>query len=352
MTQVEGQLAHYQAVLTEAKIDLERYQQALSRNAIAKQQVDDQQQVVLQDEARGSESRVQGQRVRPERRRGLAGVPIEYLRIGQLRAPSPPPFKVIVDRVSFCDPFLRHVMRYWSLAGAYVLNDPFFTLVFDKLSESLLYDACSIQHPRTVLLPARNATRRRFRDGQGTGWGEIESAVGFPCILKPVDGYAWQDVFKVADAALLRGLYESFKGRQTMIVQELVEYTAYYRAFCVNASEVFIVRWTPQPFDRGEYSLPQAGELGSAEDLVREKTIQLNKALGLDFNAVEWCLAKDGTPVIIDSYNDVPDVRREKSPVAAYDWVVDRFPARACGKSLRGGSETGIVRVSEPGATG
>lgn len=50
LTQAEGQLAHDEAVLNEAKIDLDRYQQAYSRNAIAKQQLDDQQQVVLQDE--------------------------------------------------------------------------------------------------------------------------------------------------------------------------------------------------------------------------------------------------------------------------------------------------------------
>jgi len=50
LTQVEGQLAHDQAVLNEAKIDFERYKLAYSRNAIAKQQLDDQQQVVLQDE--------------------------------------------------------------------------------------------------------------------------------------------------------------------------------------------------------------------------------------------------------------------------------------------------------------
>jgi multidrug efflux system membrane fusion protein len=50
LTQVEGQLAHDQAVLAEARIDLERYKQALDRNAIAKQQYDDQEQVVLQDE--------------------------------------------------------------------------------------------------------------------------------------------------------------------------------------------------------------------------------------------------------------------------------------------------------------
>ncbi|HYB62196.1 MAG TPA: efflux RND transporter periplasmic adaptor subunit [Methylomirabilota bacterium] len=50
LTQVEGQLARDQAALNEARIDLDRYQQAYSRNAIAKQQLDDQQQIVLQDE--------------------------------------------------------------------------------------------------------------------------------------------------------------------------------------------------------------------------------------------------------------------------------------------------------------
>jgi membrane fusion protein, multidrug efflux system len=50
LTQVEGQLAHDQAVLSEARIDLERYKSAFSRNAIAQQQVYDQEQAVLQDE--------------------------------------------------------------------------------------------------------------------------------------------------------------------------------------------------------------------------------------------------------------------------------------------------------------
>jgi multidrug efflux system membrane fusion protein len=50
VTQAEGQLAHDQAVLDEAKIDLERYRQAHERNAIASQQLDDQEKVVLQDQ--------------------------------------------------------------------------------------------------------------------------------------------------------------------------------------------------------------------------------------------------------------------------------------------------------------
>ena len=50
LTQAEGQLAHDQALLTESRIDLTRYQAAFSRNAIAKQQVDDQEQLVKQYE--------------------------------------------------------------------------------------------------------------------------------------------------------------------------------------------------------------------------------------------------------------------------------------------------------------
>ena len=48
LTQAEGQLAHDHASLQEAQIDLNRYQSAYQRNAIAKQQLDDQEQVVHQ----------------------------------------------------------------------------------------------------------------------------------------------------------------------------------------------------------------------------------------------------------------------------------------------------------------
>lgn len=50
LTQAEGTLEHDQGLLAEAKIDLDRYQQAFARNAIARQQLEDQQQIVKQYE--------------------------------------------------------------------------------------------------------------------------------------------------------------------------------------------------------------------------------------------------------------------------------------------------------------
>jgi membrane fusion protein, multidrug efflux system len=50
LTQAEGTLAHDEALLNEARIDLDRYQLAFNRNAIAKQQLDDQIQIAKQFE--------------------------------------------------------------------------------------------------------------------------------------------------------------------------------------------------------------------------------------------------------------------------------------------------------------
>jgi multidrug efflux system membrane fusion protein len=50
LTQAEGQLLHDQGVLDQATMDLERYQAAYARNAIAKQLLDDQEKAVIQDE--------------------------------------------------------------------------------------------------------------------------------------------------------------------------------------------------------------------------------------------------------------------------------------------------------------
>jgi multidrug efflux system membrane fusion protein len=50
LTQAEGSLQHDEGVLAQAKIDLARYQAAYAKNAIAKQQLDDQEQAVVQDE--------------------------------------------------------------------------------------------------------------------------------------------------------------------------------------------------------------------------------------------------------------------------------------------------------------
>ena len=257
----------------------------------------------------------------------LSDLAPQFIRQGELAHPQPSPYRVIIDRVSFCDPYLRTIVRYWSRAGAYVINDPFFTHTTDKLSELLLYDSLGIYHPRTVVLPRINHVEDVKELVAPPDWKQVEERVGFPCILKPVDGYGWQDVFRVETPLALRSLYESLADSRVLIAQELIEHVDYVRAFCLESRDVFLVRWTPRPFDMAEYSLLGSDELKDVRDDVIRKTVALTEAQGLDFNAVEWSITKDRSPVVIDSYNDVPDVRPEKLPAPCYEWVVDRFCA-------------------------
>ena len=109
-------------------------------------------------------------------------------------------------------------------------------------------------------------------------WGALEEQIGFPCILKPVDGYAWQDVFRVEGPAALRSLYESLKDRRTLIVQQLVQYESLFPRLLPGTKDVYIVRWTPQPFDLGEYSLRDgntkraSGDHHGEDDCVERRT--------------------------------------------------------------------------------
>lgn len=50
LTQAKGTLSHDENVLAQARMDLKRYQDAFARNAIARQQLEDQDKLVLQDE--------------------------------------------------------------------------------------------------------------------------------------------------------------------------------------------------------------------------------------------------------------------------------------------------------------
>jgi multidrug efflux pump subunit AcrA (membrane-fusion protein) len=50
LKQAEGSLQHDQGLLAQARMDLQRYKDAFAKNAIAKQQLDDQEQIVVQYE--------------------------------------------------------------------------------------------------------------------------------------------------------------------------------------------------------------------------------------------------------------------------------------------------------------
>jgi hypothetical protein len=148
-----------------------------------------------------------------------------------------------------------------------------------------------------------------------------------PCILKPFDGYAWEDVYVVRSIQELRDLYTSLHARRILLAQQLISFRDYFRVFCFDKRDVLFVKWVPKPLSMGNYLHCEPGSIGDQQERLTTLTIELNRALDLDVNVVEWCVDAEGKWWMIDAFNEVPEVIPEALPADYYAWIVDRFAA-------------------------
>jgi len=258
---------------------------------------------------------------------GLDGFESEFISLADFRAPIVGGYRVVVDRLSFRFPYLREVVKSYAIGGAYVINNPFASALTNKLVDMKLAAGLGIPVPRTVALPRLDGYEETEGAVKAIDWEKTLEGIGFPCILKPHDGYAWDDVYMVNSLDELRLKYKSLASRPVMLAQQLIRYRDYYRAFCIDRKEVLFVPWIPRPLGMGEFPAFGLKPIEGLVERLSTMTVQLNEALDLDVNAVEWCLDEEGRPWLIDAFNEVPDIRRESLPETYYDWLVERFKA-------------------------
>jgi hypothetical protein len=255
----------------------------------------------------------------------LSGVEIEFLHFRQQRAPISGDFRVIVDRASFCHSFLKETMKNLALSGTYIINNPFSSTVTNKLIDIGISSTLGISFPKTFVLPGANLTEETEEWIGEPIWEQIIDEVGLPCILKPFDGYGWTNVYTTNSLEELKEVYYSMSPSQVMLVQRLIRYEDYYRAFCINKKNVLFVKWIPKPFSMGQYLYSDLKPIENMVDKLTKVTIEMNTCLDLDVNAVEWCIDENGHPWVIDAFNEVPEISKEALPEAYYNWIVEKF---------------------------
>ncbi len=249
---------------------------------------------------------------------------VEYISLGELAYPQEKRYRVIVDRLSFQDEYLRQAMMLASLGGCYVINNPFSTALNNKITSHMIADGLGIKQPATVFLPTANEKWDLGGAVTGPSWDDIKKRISLPCILKPYDGFAWEDVYTVTSYKELENLYNSLKSRRLMILQEKIDYAEYFRVFCINKQDILITSWKPKAFAMGEYSHPEQKTIEKYGERIREAVLKINSALDYDINAVECCIDYEGELYMIDSVNEVPDIDRRFIPENQYEWLVEK----------------------------
>jgi hypothetical protein len=256
------------------------------------------------------------------------GIFCEYVMLGGTQMGETPPYAVLIDRISHEIPYYATFLKTAALAGAVVINNPFWRAADDKFFGAALITRLGLASPRTVALP-----NQRYIDGvveeslrnleYPLNWREIVSYVGMPAVLKPHWGGGWKDVTVVRSLAELWGAYNR-SGVQTMIVQEYINWDHYVRCVCIGQERVLPIRYDPHAPFQQRYVVDHAHLSPELGERILHDARLINRAMGYDMNTVEFAI-RDGVPYAIDFMNTAPDFDPISLPPVYFDWVVQNM---------------------------
>lgn len=248
-------------------------------------------------------------------------------------------YHVIIDRISQEVPFYRSYLKNAALMGTAVINNPFWWSADEKFFNNCLSVQLGVPVPKTVLLPSKerpdDTTEKSFRNLRAPlDWDYMFDYIGFPAYMKPHSGGGWKSVYKVESPEDLFAKHGETE-QLVMMLQEEIVFDDYYRVYCLGQKYVHIMPYEP----RNEFHLRYATEPKTKGDehkklmkTIHDLTIKLNKALGYDFNTVEFAV-RNGIPYAIDFCNPAPDADINSVGQQNFDWIVEHSAKLAVEKA-------------------
>jgi glutathione synthase/RimK-type ligase-like ATP-grasp enzyme len=254
------------------------------------------------------------------------GITAEFVKIDKVVQGEPSGYDVIIDRISQDVPFYRAFLKNAALNGTAVINNPFWWSADEKFFNNALMTKLDVAVPKTVLLPSNqhpddtNANSFRNLD-YPLNWDAMFSYVGFPAFFKPFAGGGWKNVYRLESPEDFFKAYNE-TGQLVMMLQEEINFTEYFRCYCLDRKDVHIMRYDPkQPHHLRYVRNPKPIEKPMMEKILHT-VLTINNALGYDFNTVELAV-RDGIPYAIDFCNPAPDADKNSVGEENFDWIVE-----------------------------
>jgi hypothetical protein len=260
--------------------------------------------------------------------RGQGAVTADFITLGGVRYDAPPPYDLVIDRISHEVPFYRATLKRLALEGAIIINNPFWWSADDKFFNFSLARKLGVAIPRTVLLPQKDYIKGIVSESLRNlefplDWQAIIDYVGLPAIMKPFDGGGWKNVSRVNTLAELITEYDQ-TGTLCMTLQEFVDFDQFVRCYCIGQEEVMIMAYDPRkPYLSGEQYIYDPDYLAPELKARVVKDVRtLCGALGYDINTVEFAI-KDNVPYAIDFMNPAPDAELQSVGEFYHGWVTE-----------------------------
>ena len=255
------------------------------------------------------------------------GIMAEPVSVAQVIQGEAADYAVIIDRISQDVPFYKAYLKNAALTGTAVINNPFWWSADEKFFNNCLATKLGVPVPNTVLLPSKerptDTSESSFRNLKMQPWNEIFEYIGFPAFMKPHSGGGWKNVYKVHDAEELFHSYDE-TGQLVMLLQEAIDFTDYFRCYCLGGKHVRIMAYEPRNPHHLRYvaDMPTGPHAKKLLATVEDYVLRLCKGLGYDFNTVEFAV-RDGIPIAIDFCNPAPDADVYSVGQENFEWVVE-----------------------------
>lgn len=259
--------------------------------------------------------------------KNIEGIVAEKVTVDKVIQGELTEYAVIVDRISQDVPFYRAYLKNAAICGTAVINNPFWWSADEKFFNNSLALKVGVPVPKTVLLPSKerpeNTSETSFRNLKfPLSWNEIFDYIGFPAYMKPHDGGGWKSVYKVNNPEELFEAYAE-TGDLVMMLQENIDFTDYYRCYCIGGKHVHLMPYEPRNPHHLRYQAGR-GIDPALEATLRDYVLRLCNGLGYDFNTVELAV-KDGIPYAIDFCNPAPDADIHSVGADNFEWVVENM---------------------------
>ncbi|MEL6391158.1 MAG: hypothetical protein AAFY36_02985 [Bacteroidota bacterium] len=254
------------------------------------------------------------------------GIMAEPVQIGMVQQGKNPGYAVIIDRISQDVPFYRAMLKNAAATGTAVINNPFWWSSDEKFFNNVLaLTRAGVAVPKTVLLPSNkmpdDTSEESFTNLKyPLDWEEMFAYIGWPAFMKPHAGGGWKSVYKLYNADDLWKAHAETE-HLVMMLQEAIEFTSYFRCYCLGRKYVKIMHYEPRnPFHERYRCHHDVSE--DLLETIHQQVLALNNYLGYDFNTVEFAV-RDGIPYAIDFCNPAPDADLFSVGQENFDWVVE-----------------------------
>lgn len=266
----------------------------------------------------------------------VKGIKAELAKVNVVEQGKATQYDVLIDRISQDIPFYRAYLKNAALTGTAVINNPFWWSADEKFFNNALATKIKVNVPKTVLLPSNqhppDTNANSFRNLEyPLNWDYIFEYIGFPAFFKPFAGGGWKNVYNPQDVnEFFRDYHET--GTLVMMLQEAIDFTDYFRCYCIDRRDVRIMQYDPKQPHHLRYVKDPKPVASKLLKKIEQGVLKINNALGYDFNTVEFAV-RDGIPYAIDFGNPAPDADIHSVGEENFEWVVETAANMAISKA-------------------